>query len=137
MSGEIPSFHDAKFVGIQLLGEKARLTLVRYNGEPWEIVLTGLEALQMDNFRQGNIVTHFELIQKVRPDKELLERLFPSPHPAAAQVYQDAYAEFLDKKVALVEAGQAVLLSIEPAYGADLIAFTGQLSAKKLTSTPV
>lgn len=134
MPTEIPSFHDGYLIGIQLLDKEVRLSLKRYNGERWEIVLMGVETLQIDDFRQGNIIDLFEVICNARPDADLLERLYGRPHPLAHQKYHDAHASLIEQKAALVEGGQAILLSIIPAYGADLVALASGISATQLTT---
>lgn len=132
----IPNFHDANLVGIQLLNKDVCLLLTRYNGEHWEVIMSGVEALQMDEFREGNIVSNFEVIHGTWPETDLLERLFIPPHPATDQKYLDAHALLLEGKSALVAAGHAAVISIVPSYGADLVAFIGGISAKKLHSDP-
>lgn len=132
----IPHFHDANLVGIQLLNKDVRLFLTRYNGEHWEVILSGVKALQMDEFREGNIVSSFEVIHGTCPETDLLERLFIPPHPAADQKYLDAHALLLQEKSVLVAAAHAAVISIVPSYGADLVAFVGGISAKKLDADP-
>ncbi|MGN6422498.1 MAG: hypothetical protein ACTHLA_04215 [Asticcacaulis sp.] len=129
---EIPSFHDGYLIGIQVLEKDVRLSLTSYNGEAWEIELTGVEGLHMDDFQQSNIISHAEIIQNTRPDALIMERLFPGPHPSVDQQYQDAYSAFLEKKMVAIEAGQAMVMSIEPSYGADFVAYASGVSAKRL-----
>lgn len=132
MSADTPNFHDAHLVGIQLLEGEVRLSLTRYNGQRWEVGLHGVKALLMDDFRLGNIISVFQIVQGSRPDYELLERLFPGPHPAAAQQYLTADASLLEAKAALVEAAQAAVVSIVPSYGADLVAYVSGVSATQV-----
>lgn len=130
MRDDIPSFHDGLLTGIQLIGKDVHLSLRRVNGELWLVTLIGVMSLQMEDFRQGNIVLDVCISHRRPHEKELLDRLFTPPHPSAAQGYQHAHARFLETQIDLVETGRAVMVSIIPAYGADLVAFAEGITAR-------
>jgi hypothetical protein len=51
------------------------------------------------------------------------EVLFTRPHPDAAAEYHDAYDVALDRQIKRLEDGTMRLVILDPAYGADLLAF--------------
>jgi hypothetical protein len=117
-----PTFHDGYLTGVNVGEGFAILSLKRENGEAWEIRLAGVEALQMDDFRQGNIVFSVELTRGNAPEPAPFERLFGRPHPSAAAKIHEAYGQVILRKMAMVEEGKATLLVLASAYGADLVA---------------
>ena len=56
MASELPGFHDGFLDGLLSLGSEARMLLRKECGEKFTLVLRDVEALQGDNFRQGNII---------------------------------------------------------------------------------
>jgi len=123
MSAPHPSFHDGYLTAIQLNEDAVEVTLERLNGDIWLMTATGVSALQMADFRQGNIISHVHVLCGVDPGLEALERLFPGPHPAAAEEYHKAHADLLFKRAAEVEKRNATVVEISPSYGADLVIF--------------
>lgn len=119
----IPTFHDALLTGISLEEKRLILTICRVDGEIWRVVVDGVQALQVDEFREGNIISYMEAVERSDPPRDILERLFTPPHPAAAQQYHDAHALLLDAKCRMVRDGEAVLVMATPSYGAELAAF--------------
>ncbi len=135
MSCEIPTFHDGNLTGVSLAVQAVRLSLTRENGELWEVALTGVTSLHMDDFREGNIIGAFEIVRGLRPDRELLERLFRGPHSAAPSKYHQDHARLLDAKADQVEAGEAAIVSITPSYGADFVAYAKGVEVKPTGQT--
>jgi hypothetical protein len=127
MPYDIPTFHDGHLTGIVLKEKGAVVSLRRSDGSEYTLALTGLKALQVADFREGNIVAHVEVITGREPDAsardEIMRRLFPAPHPSAATTYQETYAAFIEGRLAELSRGAAALLVIEASYGADLLAF--------------
>jgi hypothetical protein len=124
----IPSFHDCQVTSIALGDNVATVGLRKPDGSAYELILGGLEALQVDDFRQGNIVFDVAVITSLQKTeepsfRELLERLFPGPHTQAADHFHEAHATFLAQKIAKVSSAEAVLLTITPSYGCDLVAY--------------
>ena len=123
MNAPHPSFHDGYLTAIQLNEDAVEVTLERLSGEVWLMVATGVSALQMDDFRQGNIISHVGVHCGVDPGLKALERLFPRPHTAADEEYHNAHADLLSKRAAEVEKRNATVVEISPSYGADLVIF--------------
>jgi hypothetical protein len=132
MNSLTPSFHDGNLLGIQLAAGQVALSLKRVNGENYELTLHSLEALQVDDFREGNIIFDIEVICGGAPSAEALESLFVSPHPSAAKKYHDTHAQFLSGKVAKVGAGEATVVRITSSYGADIVAYCASATLKAL-----
>lgn len=127
MTQDLPSFHDGYLSGIVLKQKDAVVNLQRSDGSQYELTLCGLKSLQVENFRDGNIVFCLEVITGTAPNAvvrdEAMRRLFPAPHPSAAANYQQAYAAFIESQLANLARGEAVLVIIRSSYGADLMAF--------------
>lgn len=120
---EVIPLHDATFEGILTAGNDCILHFLRADGVRCEVRLGQVRSLQMADFRQGNIVTHFETTRGGTPRGPIdWERLFPSPHPAASEEHQLAYADYLKARIAEVESGTLTFAEMVPAYGASLIA---------------
>jgi hypothetical protein len=56
MATDLPGFHDGFLDGLFTFGSQARIFLRKQNGEKFTLVIHGLERLQGEDFRQGNIV---------------------------------------------------------------------------------
>lgn len=122
MKKELP-LHDAIFDGIVTSGRTSTLYLTRSNGVGCSVTLGGVDALQIDDFREGNIVVLFEITNGETPNPNInWERLFPSPHPSAGKAYQVKHAEFVKSKLLAIEDGELTLIEMQPAFGADLLA---------------
>lgn len=117
-------FHDGYVTGIRLREEAATIYLRQVSGAEYELLLEGLEALQVEDFREGNIISLVEVVTGRIPYADTdFDRLFVSPHPSAAAQYHDAHALVLKRQIARIENGEASLVIIVPSYGADLLAF--------------
>lgn len=116
-------FHDGDLTGIRLIGQAAILYLRRLDESEHELVLEGLEALEMSDFRQGNIVQAVEIVSGSLPfERAGLERLTGIPHPDAEAKYHQAAARVLARERERIERGEATLVILTSSYGADLIA---------------
>lgn len=126
--------HDAGFDGIVTTAEKVTLYFTRSDGVGCTVVLRDVRALQMEDFRQGNIVMAFEVTTGEVPDAEgELDRLYPAPHPSAAPEYHAQYTDFVQSELKAVEAGELNFVSMVPAYGADLLAVCGSVESSEYT----
>lgn len=115
--------HDAIFDGLVMQGKDCRFFFSRSDGSGCEVILGGVDALQMDDFREGNIVTSFDTMKCERPSNFTnLARLYTPPHPSASADYHKEYAAFLDQKAGAIAFGELVLVVMESAIGADLMA---------------
>lgn len=103
----------------------------RSDGSGCEVLLNGVDALQMDDFREGNIVVYFGTTTGEHPRRASdLARLYTPPHPSAAAKYHEAHAGLLDRKVDAVVSGDLIFVEMSPAIGADLVATCEQVSCK-------
>jgi hypothetical protein len=90
-----------------------------------------LKALQIEDFRQGNIVSLVEIIAGHPPHAAIeLDRLFAAPHPSAAAQYHEAHAGVLNRQIERIESGQTKLVVILPSYGADLLAICREVTCR-------
>ncbi|RIV88912.1 hypothetical protein [Aurantiacibacter zhengii] len=122
MREEFP-LHDATFDGIVIMEKVATLYFRATDGRGCEARLSGIDALHMDDFQQGNIVVLFETTTGEPPRKTVgLERLYGSPHPSAAKQYHEKSEAFLARKHRAIEAGELTVVEMVPAIGADLLA---------------
>jgi hypothetical protein len=127
MREELP-LHDATFDGIVIKDKVATLYFSMTDGRGCEVQLSGIDALQMDDFQQGNIVVLFETTTAEPPRKARdLERLYGSPHPSAPKEYQEASEAFRTSKHRAINAGELTLVEMQPAIGADLLATCEQV----------
>jgi hypothetical protein len=131
MDLSLPNFHDGYLTGVQLADEQATLFLRRSNGVDSILNLHGLKVLQMEDFREGNIIFDVEVITGTEPkDASLLNRLFPAPHPSAASTFHDSHAACLAGHMAGIVAGETALIVVTPSYGADLVALCGSVTLR-------
>lgn len=130
MREELP-LHDATFDGIVVTDEVATLYFTATDGRGCEVRLSGIDALKMDDFQQGNIVILFETTNGETPSKTVdFERLYGSPHPSAAQQYHEESEAFRNGKRRAIESGDLTLVEMQPAYGADLLATCERVELK-------
>jgi hypothetical protein len=130
MIEELP-LHDATFDGLVMEGKNCRMFFSRSDGSGCEVLLSGVDALQMDDFREGNIVVYFGTTTREhlgRPSG--LARLYAPPHPSAAAEYHEAHAVFLGRKLDAVVLGELIFVEMSPAIGADLVATCEHVSCK-------
>lgn len=132
VGAEIPVFHDGYLDAVALGADAVTLGLRDSRDNPYELRLSGLEALHIDGFREGNIILALQVITGQKPQscglddddvREVMDLLFPPPHPMAEPKYHEAHAEVIERQLARIEAGEATLVTIDPAYGADLVAY--------------
>ena len=123
---DFSQFHDGYLTGVQLGEGMATFLLAREDGRAFDLVLSDLKSLQIEDFRQGNIINHIGTFDGTAPeDAAYIERLFGSPHPGAAAQYHEANAGFIARQLASVRSGETVMIAIEPSYGASAVAHCG------------
>jgi len=129
-------FHDGYLVSVSVTGRTAVLGLKQAGGDEFVMTLGGVEALSLDGFREGNIILDLWMVSGKQPTSEdlqtielaeVMEILFPGPHPEAAAQYHEKHAAIIEMKLERVRSGQASLVLMIPAYGADLYAFCGSV----------
>lgn len=127
----IPHFHDGNVTGIRLRDQAASIYIYQVDGAEFELALEGLEELQAEDFRDGNIISMVEIISGCAPPTTIeLDRLFTAPHPAAATQYHDAHAQVLHRQIERIESGETNLVVIVPSYGADLMAICREVACR-------
>lgn len=132
MNSKAFPFHDGYLVSVSVTEHTAVLGLKQAGGDAFVMTLGGVEALSLDGFREGNIILDLWMVSGKQPTSEdlqtielaeVMEILFPSPHPKAAPQYHEKHAAIMETKLDRVRSGQAALVLMIPAYGADLYAF--------------
>ena len=122
MKDELP-LHDATFDGLINHGKDCELFFSMPDGSGREVHLNGVDALQMDDFREGNICVYFGTTTRERPVNIIaFERLYGPPRPNAPAEYQKKYTAFRDRKIESVAEGELIFVEMNPAIGANLVA---------------
>lgn len=136
LTGPLTGLHDGQLRSLAVSEGCAVLGLTHVDGRCFLLKLGGVEALCVDGFREGNIISELEVVSGsdfeavgISPGDVLasLEALFLRQHQSAAEKYHAAYDAFRDKQLARLEAGMAKLVLLEPAYGADLMAYCSSI----------
>jgi hypothetical protein len=119
----IPHFHDGYVMGVRLREKAATIYLRQVDGSDFDVVLNDLEALQIADFRQGNVISMVEVVTGRTPYVHTnFDNLFPPPYPSAAAQYHETHAAFIKRQIARIESGEVCLVIIVPSYGAELMA---------------
>lgn len=130
--GPLTGFHDGKLESVAVADGTAVFGLVHVDGRRFKLNLSGVEALSINDFREGNIILELQVVAGsdfqragLTPGdvRATLEVLFLRPHSNAASEYHEAYDNLLQSKLDLLEKGAAKLVILDPACGADLVAF--------------
>jgi hypothetical protein len=125
------SFHDGLLIGAAVGDKRAVLTFRDYRGDEYDVKPEGVEALQIDDFRQGNIVLDLDVItgrDPRRADNDFgIIRLFGSSDKATPE-YRDKHEVFLVGIIDRLKRGEATLVTVSPCYGADLVAYCASVS---------
>jgi hypothetical protein len=112
----ISDLHDSHLIGLSVDREKrGRLLFELAGGRRTTLVLEGVQYLQADNFRQGNIVLDVVIQKGADCDESYLEQLF-------GKEYLEQNKAFKESLGARIGSGELVLVAIEPSYGCVLVA---------------
>jgi hypothetical protein len=112
----LSDLHDSHLIGLSVDGEKrGRLLFELAGGRRTTLVLEGVQYLQADNFRQGNIVLDVVIQKGTDYDESYLEQLF-------GKEYLEQNKAFKESLGARIGSGELVLAAIEPSYGCVLVA---------------
>lgn len=145
MNSKAFPFHDGYLVSVSVKEHTAVLGLKQVGGDEFVMTLGGVEALSIDGFREGNIILDLWMVSGKHPTSEdlqtmelaeVMEVLFPGPHPEADARYHQAHAAFIEAKLERVRSGEASLVLIVPASGADLYAFCGSVDLQPPVPAP-
>lgn len=132
MSSKAFPFHDGYLESVSVGNDTATLGLKQVDGGAFVMKLGGVEALSIDGFREGNIILDLWAVSgkeltsadlATMEVAEVMEILFPGPHPSAATQYHETHAAFLTTKLERIRSGDAAVVLLVPAYGAELYAF--------------
>ncbi|MFT8806780.1 MAG: hypothetical protein ABF856_16870 [Acetobacter aceti] len=129
----IPTFHDGYLNGIILNDNIVTLHIRRVDGDDYEVRMSEVEHLRLDDFRQGNII----LDLKVWSGRQFsqyadITKLYEPYHPSADQKYHDQYTILLNKITVEVERGEKSFVVITPSYGAELYALCKTIEYKRI-----
>ena len=88
-----------------------------------------VDALQLDEMREGNIAILFEETRGERPSAHIdMEKLYTPPHPSASEQYHKQYRASMETKLVAIANGELSLVVMEPAIGATMLATCKQVS---------
>jgi hypothetical protein len=120
-----PDFHDGALTGLRVV-DKSTLELYcsTHEGDPYTVSLPGLEALNVDNFLQGNIIFEIELFTANFPI-ELVKRAF--------SLSAEENPPWLQQKITQMTDEGWTLLELSSSYGCELAAIAkGKLEIQRL-----
>lgn len=121
-----PNLHDSFVLGIHLEQDTARIEFQSEGDRRrFALILHGLRALRMTEFRLGNIVYGVVLISGKRPSKEDLEPILEGLRPLDLEDNRPANTTYPDRIADEVEQGRATLCIIEPVIGCEMTALCG------------
>ena len=125
-------FHDGHLTSIAVADSSAVLGLRQAEGREFTMTLTGVEAINVDGFRLGNTMLALRAVSgegahdgvlSVQEISAAMDALFPAPHVSAAVHHHDAHATFMAARLDRLSRGEATLVVLVPAYGAELYAY--------------
>lgn len=112
----ISDLHDSHLIGLSVDRENSRRLLFELaGGRRTTLVLEGVQYLQADNFRQGNIVLDVVIQKSTDYDESYLEQVF-------GKEYLEQNKAFKESLGARIDSGELVLVAVEPSYGCALVA---------------
>lgn len=127
----IPPFHDGYLTGLRLREGGATLNLREVDGPEYDLILEGLEALHIEDFREGNIISRVEIVTGRAPHAHIdFDRLFAPPAPSAAVHYHEKHTAFLKRQMARIESGEVCLIVIAASYGAQVLAICREAACR-------
>lgn len=127
----LPTFHDGLLTGLAVAERTATISIRRSDGAHWRIELSGVIALKADGFREGNIVSHLEVVCGALPQRQWIDAL-PAPDVAAASEYHDRHQTVVEEMMDRVTRGSLNLVSVVPSYGCDFLALCERVAGTEL-----
>ncbi len=110
-AGSLPDFHDAKLSGLVLSpNNQCTLLITAESGEFHRVVLTGVEWLRADDFREGNII--LDVTVQTGESVKKADVLF-----ALSIDDEKRHLPFFDAIIGRITRGELVLVQINPSYG--------------------
>lgn len=128
----LPTFHDGLLTGLAVAERTGTISIRRSDGAHWRIELSGVIALKADGFREGNIVSHLEVVCGSRPQRQWIEALLPAPDAGAASEYHEKHRSVVEEMMDRVARGSLKLVSVVSSYGCDFLALCEGVAATEL-----
>jgi hypothetical protein len=115
-----PDFHDGHLDGILLEnGKKLILNCRDVTNQRWEITISKLRRLSVDNFLEGNIIFEVNVFNGPECSSALIKKVYGLNDPTDTKVIADYTEEAIVKKWTLVE--------LTSSYGCELLALSEAL----------
>lgn len=120
-----PDFHDGALTGVRVIEESTlELYCSTHDGDPYTVSLSGLEALKVDNFLEGNIIFEIELFNSKFPI-ELVRRAF--------SLSADDNPAWLQQKMKQMADDGWTVLELSSSYGCEIAAIArGKIEVRRL-----
>jgi hypothetical protein len=116
-----PHLHDGAVLGVRLVDKTAlHVNVQTAGGQPFDLVLAGLQRLRCDGFAEANTIYSVEIVRNTTARLELLYRLLGEP--PAREPYRSRHDDWMAELNADISAGRLVLVSLEPSYGCAIMA---------------
>lgn len=127
---DIPKFHDGLLTGVRILkGENIDLYIEDVDGRKFIVKLISVRYMTIHEFLQGNIIFDLEVSERLEDHrKEIADLVFCPGHVGDEKVTL-YIAEALEQKCKLV--------TINPSYGASLIALCGDIDVIEDSSADI
>ncbi|WP_297111540.1 hypothetical protein [uncultured Devosia sp.] len=130
-SGEVdlPYFHDSFVIGVRLEGRKVGVTVEQENGRRVELLLHGVRALHIDNFRLGNIVLTCRIFRNAQASVADLAPILKGLKPIDPGLWENnvGYPDIIASEI---EQGRAVLCIIDATVGCEMTALCERIELK-------
>jgi hypothetical protein len=123
----LPSLHDSNLVGVHWHADRFALDFDDDNGKRIKIEMSGVQALRVDELREGNIVSESLLFDgnnysaSEREITKWLEYLVVGREIASCEAVEDANRKSVRKMLALIASGEAQCFCLTPAYGGVIV----------------
>jgi hypothetical protein len=116
-----PHLYDGAVLGVRLVDKTAlHVNVQTAGGQPFELVLAGLQRLRCDGFAEANTIYSVEIVRNTAARLELLYRLVGEP--PAKEPYRTRHDEWMAELNSDLSAGRLALVSLEPSYGCAIMA---------------
>jgi hypothetical protein len=120
----IPKFHDGALTSVALGPAKTlEIGVATVAGKRHKLVLSGLEKLRCDDFRQGNIVLDVTVYCGEDPDESALRDLF--------ELEVSESPDYFLQEARKIRDGESTLLVIAPSYGCELLALCAKVRVEE------
>ena len=123
----IPSFHDGHFLGVILHSEaNVSLFVSDLENKRYEIRLSGVDKLKIDNMREGNIILSIESDQDISLDDPLIDEILEIDNNEMRKM------EFYRKYIEKLKNRSLIAFALNPSYGASIVALCNDIAVVQL-----